>query len=182
MSKLLTLTALAALGLSATRLQEAPSGVHIPVSEILATYERAPEDRVSDQQIRHIDAGGHNVGVGLVRRPPTRTLGAIQHHAQTEVYLIMEGSGTLVTGGELTDRRDLDPEGIVVRTLTGPSSMGGIEGGVSQPVEEGDMVIIPAGAPHGFREITETITYLVVRVDPDQWVELKEAPGTGARQ
>ena len=35
------------------------------------------------------------------------------------------------------------------------------------------MLIIPANSPHGFSEVTETITYIVVRVDPEQLVELK---------
>ncbi len=150
-----------------------PAGTHITAADILATIANAPDGRVSDQQIRHIDAGGHNVGVGVVQRPPTTTLGAIQHHNQTEVYYVVSGHGTLVTGGELIDSRPLDPEGVVVRTLTGPSSVGSIEGGQSRDVGPGDMVIVPAGSPHGFSEITETITYIVVRIDPDQLVELK---------
>lgn len=36
-----------------------------------------------------------------------------------------------------------------------------------------DMVIIPTNSPYGFSEITEAITYIVVRVDPDQLVALK---------
>ena len=153
--------------------QENPAATHISAADILATIGSAPEGRVSDQQIRHIDAGGHNVGLGVVQRPPSTSLGAIQHHNQTEVYYVVSGRGTMVTGGELTDGRALDPEGQTVRTLTGPSSVGGIEGGESRNVGPGDMVIIPAGSPHGFSEITETITYIVVRVDPEQLVELK---------
>ncbi len=173
---------LLALGLAASLLSIAwllsppgnsPSATHISAADILATIENAPDGRVSDQQIRHIDAGGHNVGVGVVRRPPTTSLGAIQHHNQTEVYYVVSGRGTMVTGGELTNGRELNPDGAVVRTLTGPSAVGGIEGGESREVGPGDMVIVPAGSPHGFSEITETITYLVVRVDPEQLVELK---------
>ena len=150
-----------------------PAATHISAADILATIENAPAGRVSDQQIRHIDAGGHNVGVGVVQRPPTTSLGAIQHHNQTEVYYVVSGRGTMVTGGELANGRELDPDGVVVRTLTGPSAVGGIEGGESREVGPGDMVIVPAGSPHGFSEITETITYIVVRVDAEQLVELK---------
>ncbi len=167
------LLAVSLLWTSGPRHQENPVGTHISAADILATIESAPEGRVSDQQIRHIDAGGHNVGVGLVQRPPTTSLGAIQHHNQTEVYYVVSGRGTMVTGGELTNRRALDPDGGTVRRLTGPSSVGGIEGGVSRDVGPGDMVIVPANAPHGFSAITETITYIVVRVDPEQLVELK---------
>ena len=150
-----------------------PAAIHISAADILATIANAPDGRVSDQQIRHIDAGGHNVGVGIVQRPPSTSLGAIQHHKQTEVYYVVSGRGTLVTGGELSNGRALDPDGNTVRTLTGPSSVGGIDGGESRDVGPGDMVIIPADSPHGFSEITETITYIVVRVDPEQLVALK---------
>ena len=150
-----------------------PPATYISAADILATIGNAPAGRVSDEQIRHIDAGGHNVGVGVVQRPPSTTLGAIQHHNQTEVYYVVSGRGTLVTGGELTNGRALPAEGATVRTLTGPSSVGGIEGGESREIGPGDMLIIPAGSPHGFSEVVETITYIVVRVDPDQLVELK---------
>ena len=150
-----------------------PAATHISAADILATIGNAPAGRVSDQQIRHIDAGGHNVGVGVVQRPPSTSLGAIQHHNQTEVYYVVSGRGTLVTGGELSNGRELDPEGNTVCTLTGPSAVGGIDDGESRDVGPGDMVIIPADSPHGFSEITETITYIVVRVDPEQLVELK---------
>ena len=67
-----------------------------------------------------------------------------------------------------------DPNGSTVRTLTGPSDFGIIgEPASSRVVGPGDVVIIPAGIAHGFSSITETITYLVVRIDPDKLVELK---------
>ncbi len=167
-------TALGSAPFLAAAHTQAPAATYIPAADVDATVAAAPEGRVSDQQIRMVDAGGHNVGVGVVQRPPTTTLSAIQHHNQTEVYRVLAGSGTLVTGGVLTDARALDPDGSVVRTLTGPSSVGSIRDGMSQRIGPGDVVIIPAGVAHGFSEIVETITYLVVRVDPEQLVELKD--------
>ena len=168
-----TLAALAA----ATSISASQSGgvaTVIPLSDIEATVAAAPAGRVSDQQIRHVEAAGDNVGVGIVHRPATDTGSAIQHDKQTEVYRILEGSGMLVTGGSLIGSRPLSPEGVTVRRLTGPSSIGsGIDGGESRRVSAGDMVIIPAGVPHGFSSISEAITYLVVRIDPEQLVELK---------
>jgi quercetin dioxygenase-like cupin family protein len=43
----------------------------------------------------------------------------------------------------------------------------------SQPIAAGDIVIVPAGVAHGFSEISEAITYMVVRVDPERLVALK---------
>lgn len=161
------------LGLTAT---QSPPGstVYVSADDIAATMAAAPEGRVSDQSIRMIDAGGYNVGIGLVRRPSTRPGGAIQHHHQTEVYYVVEGSGTLITGGTLVDGQPLDPDGDTVKNLTGPSSVGPrIQGGESQRIGKDDMLIIPAGTAHGFSNIEEDIAYLVIRVDPDQLVQLK---------
>ena len=149
------------------------SAVHISSEELEATIERAPEGRVSDQQIRMIDVGGLNLGVGVVHRPPTSTLSAIQHHKQAEIYRVVSGRGILVTSRTLVNARELDPEGGTVRRLTGPSASGTIEGGTSQAIGPGDILFIPAGVAHGFSEITDAITYIVYRVDPEQLVELK---------
>lgn len=149
---------------------------YISAADVLATVEAAPEGRVSDQQIRHIDAGDGYLGVGVVQRPPKAAgtrLDAIQHHKQGEVYRVISGSGTLVTAKSMVDSEPLDPHGQIVLTLTGPSSTGVIEGGKSQKIGPGDIVIIPADVAHGFSEITETITYLVIRVDPEKLVQLK---------
>ena len=147
---------------------------HIDEADIEATVDAAPRGRVSDQQIRMVDAGGHNVGIGVVHRPATDNSSAIVHDQQTEVYQVLSGVGIMVTGGTLIDPRPLNPEGATVRQLTGPSSFGaGIEGGESRRVVAGDMVIVPAGVPHGFSSIAEPITYLVIRIDPDQVVDLK---------
>ncbi len=147
---------------------------HISAAELDSTIAAAPEGRVSDQQIRMVDVGGMNLGVGVVHRPETTTLTAIQHHEQAEIYRVVAGHGVLVTSRVMTDARELDPDGGTVRRLTGPSAFGTIQGGVSRTVGPGDIVFIPAGVAHGFSEITEAITYIVYRVDPKQLVELKE--------
>jgi mannose-6-phosphate isomerase-like protein (cupin superfamily) len=156
-----------------TSLSAQAGAAHVSAAELTATIANAPEGRVSDQQIRHIDAGDMNLGVGVVHRPVTTRLSAIQHHQQAEIYRVVEGRGTLVTSPNLASPTELDPEGNVVRNLTGPSAMGSIEDGVSQDIGPGDILFIPAGIAHGFSEITEPITYIVYRIDPDKLVTLK---------
>lgn len=149
---------------------------YVTAAAVADTIAAAPEGRVSDQQIRHVDAGEQSLGLGVVQRPVKEMgtpLVGIQHHKQAEVYRVVSGAGTLVTADRMVESKPLDPDGQVVRKLTGPSSSGRIEGGHSQHVKAGDFVIIPAGVAHGFSEITETITYVVVRIDPEKLVELK---------
>jgi mannose-6-phosphate isomerase-like protein (cupin superfamily) len=148
---------------------------HVPAADIQATLERAIAERRTDTPIRTVDAGGHNVGIGLVhRRTGTNIPGGAVHTMVTEVYHVLEGSGTLVTGGTLRNPRKRDDDASVVVQINGPGISGdAIEGGVRRRIRQGDVVIIPAGTPHWWPEVEEPITYTVVRVDPEQVVTLK---------
>jgi len=56
----------------------------------------------------------------------------------------------------------------VLRELVGPSAFRTVTGGQTMVISEGDVVVIPAGVPHGFSHIHDQVTYLSIRVDPDQ--------------
>ena len=127
----------------------------------------------TDQQIRVVDIGDDlNVAVGVLRRVGARTEGeavtAIIHHRLTEVYYILSGSGILVTGGDESDAVEIPADANAVRELIGPSGARTVTNGQVQAVAAGDIVVIPAGVPHGFRHIQEQITYLSIRVDHEQ--------------
>ncbi len=147
----------------------------VSAADIQATLKQAIEKKVTDIPIRTVDAGGHNIGIGLVHRPKGTGLpGGASHDKVSEVYHVLEGSGTLVTGGTLVNPQRRESGAEVVTQINGPGVSGtAIEGGVSRRIAKGDVVIIPAGTPHWFPEIQESITYTVVRVDPSQVVTLK---------
>lgn len=124
--------------------------------------------------IRVIDAGGYNVAVGTLHRPETPPGVAALHHQVTEVYHVLEGSATLVTGGSIVDVKERPADAKSVRLEDGPSASGpSITGGVTQQIKTGDVVVIPAGVPHWFRKIDGSISYLVVRFDPNRVLALK---------
>jgi mannose-6-phosphate isomerase-like protein (cupin superfamily) len=131
---------------------------------------------VDDRSIRVVDVGGHNVGIGVVYRlaPGTQGLSA-SHDKVSEVYYMIEGSGTLVTGGTLVNPKRRDSGNVVVAQVNGPGVSGDtIQDGISRHIKAGDMVIIPAGTPHWWSHVeSPTMTYVVVRVDPSQVVALK---------
>ena len=148
------------------------TAVDIGNSDILATVQKTAAAPVSDQQIRVVSINGeYNVGVGVVHRAKTegRDIGfGIEHSQITEVYHVISGNGTFVTGGTIENMKETPAESPVVTTLNGPSSGGGkVIGGQSRNIGPGDVVIIPPNTPHWFTEITsDQIVYLVVRVDP----------------
>jgi mannose-6-phosphate isomerase-like protein (cupin superfamily) len=101
-----------------------------------------------------------------ITSPPTGgTPGMIAHDQQTEGYLIISGSGTLVTGGKIVNGRKSPPESEVTKVLNGPSCSGMAVGAdiVKKVVKTGDIIIIPANVPHGWTDITDHVDYLSFR-------------------
>lgn len=147
-----------------------------------------------DRQLISRDIGKLNLSVGIIHRgavergsavaasqpsaerpcgvtSTTRDSGArgIMHLHQTEAYIIASGSGTLVTGGTILNGTASAPDSNVTQVLNGPSCSGQIVGDwVAKHVKEGDIIIIPAGTPHGWLEVPVHVDYLSVRPDPDR--------------
>jgi hypothetical protein len=96
--------------------------------------------------------------------------GGISHDHQTETYVIVSGSGTLVTGGRILNGRKSAAESEVTKVLNGPSCSGQIVGDdvVKRVVNPGDIIIIPATVPHGWTDIADHVDYLSIRPDPDR--------------
>ena len=122
----------------------------------------------TDRQIKVADLGDYKLGVGVLYRGPTKPgapIAAISHSKVTEAFYIISGSGTLVTGTTVENDRAFPPETEFVRLAVGPSSGGVFKGGDRRPIAAGDVVIVPAGMPHGFDDITDHLTYLSIRPD-----------------
>ncbi len=119
--------------------QHTPRGTATDVSkaEVEATVQKTANAPVSDQAIRVISINDeYNVGVGVVHRaktaPPNNGNG-IEHSQITEVYHVIEGNGTFVTGGTIADAKETPADSQVVKVLNGPSTGGGaVEGGASR--------------------------------------------------
>ncbi|HKH75240.1 MAG TPA: hypothetical protein VKA59_27975, partial [Vicinamibacterales bacterium] len=63
-----------------------------------------------DRQMKVVDMGKYNVSVGVLRRGPTKPgapVSAINHEHVTEVYYVISGSGTLLTGGAVEGAKPL---------------------------------------------------------------------------
>ena len=141
--------------------------VDITNADIRATIKAAPTDAVTDQQIRVVDIGTYNVAVGVLHRAAKAKQTAISHAQVTEVYHIIDGAGTFVTGGEMLEPTASPSDGNTVKVLVGPSTGGtSIRGGQSRRVGPGDVIVIPPGVAHWFSAVERDMNYLVVRIDP----------------
>ena len=124
-----------------------------------------------DRQLRVVDMGKYNLGVGIIQRGPTNDkpgdpIPMIYHDYTAETYIITSGSGVLTTGGVIENKK---PGSGVPNVMNGPTG-GGIagKGAYSRKVQAGDIIIIPTGVGHGWSQITDHVTDLSVRPDPDR--------------
>ena len=110
-------------------------------------------------------AAGEPCGEASTAPATGATAGGIAHDQQTEGYLIVSGAGTMVTGGHIANGRRSPAESEVTKILNGPSCSGSIVGAdvTRKAVKTGDIIIIPAGVPHGWAEIPEHVDYLSFR-------------------
>jgi mannose-6-phosphate isomerase-like protein (cupin superfamily) len=146
-------------------------GAHVPWSEVMAYVWRARANRFVDQQIRQVDIGKANVGVGVVYREKLASPEAnvAEHDLVSEVYHVISGSATLKLGPDLVGKQRRPATQTTVRLLNGPGNNAKeIRNGVSYDIRPGDVVVIPAGTGHQFTRIDDHVTYLMVRIDPDK--------------
>jgi mannose-6-phosphate isomerase-like protein (cupin superfamily) len=152
---------------------------YIPKSELDAYTKRAVENHIVDQQVRSIDLGKARVGIGMVTRgrlvPGQGGEDAVAEHDQvSEIYHVIEGSATLLTGPDLIDATRRPSTLKTVREQNGPGfNAKSIKNPVVHELHAGDVIVIPAGTGHWFTKIDDHITYLMVRIDPDKVVPLK---------
>jgi glc operon protein GlcG len=77
------------------------------------------------------------------------------HTRDTDIAYVLEGSATLVTGGTPVDVKSIGSE-----ELRGSA----IHGGETRELVKGDVVVIPNGVPHWFKEVKAPFLYYVVKV------------------
>jgi mannose-6-phosphate isomerase-like protein (cupin superfamily) len=140
----------------------------VSAAQVKAFIDGLPKNAITDSAIRTTDVGGYRVGVFGVFRPKNLPGDAIAHETRTtEIYYMLEGAGTLVTGGTITGIKPA-PAG----RAAGPRG-DKIDGGVSRHVGPGDIIIIPGRAPHWWSSLDSDIRYLIFRPDPDGRLPLK---------
>ena len=143
----MTLTSLMFM-FAATLAQPMSRGTHAMGEDLLRTLSERPEASMVVARVENTD----KTRVNLIRRTVPRN--AIVHASGWEVHHIVGGSGTVVSGGRLM--RSVGADGVRAAM---------IQAGESRSVVVGDVLIIPAGTPHWYSQIPESVTYLEIRYD-----------------
>lgn len=151
---------------------------YLSEGEIKEYVAKAMKERLIDQQIRDVEIGKAHVGVGVVYRgklDKPAPASVAEHDLVSEVYHVIEGTGTLVTGPDIADMQRRPATMETVRLFNGPGNNGTtIRNGVTHQLKPGDVMVIPAGTGHWFTKIDDHIVYLMVRIDPDKVTPLKD--------
>jgi len=135
-------------------------GVGISADSIASARALSAANNTVDRLIQGVEVPGGKVALAALRRVRAETNGLI-HSNVTEVYYITQGSGTLVTGGTLSNTNPTD----LTNLWAGPSISGAHSGGQARRVGPGDVFVVPAGTAHRFSELDGVIEYLVFRFE-----------------
>jgi len=124
--------------------------IDISLEEILMATSQLRDNGLATNRV--LEGGIFSINVRHIQGAET----ILQHGSITEIWVVREGIGTVVTGGTI-----IDPE-----PGAGPGDFRGraIEGGDERVIKAGDLVFIPTGVPHGIKE-TESIVYLNIRFE-----------------
>jgi mannose-6-phosphate isomerase-like protein (cupin superfamily) len=121
----------------------------VSASDVAAMIAKAKAERKDEPLIAQQLIGLAPYNVSLEYRASVGQ--AAVHETEAELFYVIDGSATLVTGGKLAGERRTNAE-----NLTGT----GIDGGQSRHVAKGDFVMVPEGTPHWFSTIDGTVVLM----------------------
>jgi mannose-6-phosphate isomerase-like protein (cupin superfamily) len=172
------LFALVTLSHAQAPMPPAKSGTATDIKNSEVEAAAAKSDLVHVLRVVNVDdsTGPYNVVVAVLHRTPKGD--TIEEHSDiTEVYHIISGSGTFLTGGKIENPRPDPPNPRVGPGFTGKD----IRNAASREVGPGDVIVIPPNTPHWFVNVkSENLVYLVVRFDPHRALGMPPADAAGA--
>jgi len=118
-----------------------PKVTYFPAAKVSKAFEKGPLLEITNYKVH----ASHREGPGVVE----------VHTRDTDIIYMLEGTATLVTGGTIVDGKNIEPEEIRGKD---------VNSGETRQITKGDVIIIPNGVPHWFKEVKGPINYYVVKV------------------
>lgn len=120
---------------------------YFPNADIQSTWRDLEARQVINKRI--LEGGSHSVNVRIVKENDA----PLVHGGSADVWVVTAGTATAVTGGSLVDAQK--------RGNVDDSAGSGIRGGTDQPLKAGDVLYVPAGVPHGFKNVKDFRAFLI---------------------
>jgi len=121
-------------------------GGQFTAADFAALVAKQPKDRNGNATF--LQLAPYNVN--MEHRVPVMQAASV-HEKEAELFYIVDGGGTIVTGGKLTNEKRTNAD-----NLTGD----GVEGGTSRKIAKGDFILVPEGQPHWFSKIDGELTMM----------------------
>ena len=113
--------------------------------DLIAVAKAMPGQNLATTRL--LEGGFYSVNIRRLTGPETAHL----HPVGLTIYVIREGSATLVTGGTIVDAKGQP---------TGGKPGDDIQGGVVRTVKAGDIIVTPPGVPHYMRDVKDHIVFM----------------------
>jgi mannose-6-phosphate isomerase-like protein (cupin superfamily) len=118
----------------------------VTAADFAAIVAKQPKDRTGNATF--LQLAPYNVNMEhRVNMPQNASI----HDKEAELFYVVDGGGTIVTGGKLTNASKQNADN---------STGNGIEGGTSKKVGKGDFILVPEGTPHWFSAIDGELTLM----------------------
>ena len=134
--------------------------VYVPAAEHDETIRtgRIAAKRTNELIPRDLDMG---IRVSMGRKVAAPTVPEAEVHSTFgHIFIIEEGGGTLVLGGELVDPKARGTSDWVAASITG---------GRRFEMKTGDMITVQVGMPHQWVEVPKSVSYLAIHTFPDKY-------------
>jgi mannose-6-phosphate isomerase-like protein (cupin superfamily) len=129
--------------------QQAPTdkAVYFANADLQATWKDLEAKQVINK--RALEGGTHSINIRIVKEGDA----PLVHAKSVDVWVMTAGTATAITGGQL-----LDPQ----KRPNGDDVAGSsIRGGIEQPLKPGDVLYIPPGVAHGFKDVKGFRAFLI---------------------
>jgi quercetin dioxygenase-like cupin family protein len=127
---------------AAATAQEASQVTYVPADKVAAAFAQGGRF-----------ASGSDYSASVLRR--TAAGQSEVHVKETDIFYVVDGAATFVTGGTMVGAKEMRPN-----QLLGTA----IDGGQVHQLKKGDVIVIPAGVPHWFKEVPKSINYFTIKV------------------
>jgi glc operon protein GlcG len=146
--------AIAGANVFAAKTAAVDSPAATPVASAPVRYFQACDvDASFDKGAVLFDGGGSNYMIHTSRRKEPGL--AEVHTKDADLIYVVDGTATFVTGGSV-----LEAKNIAADEIRGSA----IHGGETRKLAKGDVIVVPAGTPHQFKEVSSPFLYYVVKV------------------